>query len=48
MPAYLTLESVPESIETERLLMRPYQPGDGAQLIEALLESRAPAIRHGG
>jgi RimJ/RimL family protein N-acetyltransferase len=41
MPTYPTLEPVPESIETERLLMRPYQPGDGAQLIEALLESRA-------
>jgi RimJ/RimL family protein N-acetyltransferase len=41
MPTYPTLEPVPESIETERLLMRPYQPGDGAQVIEALLESRA-------
>jgi len=40
MTAYLTLEPVPESIDTERLLMRPYQPGDGAQLIEALLESK--------
>jgi RimJ/RimL family protein N-acetyltransferase len=41
VPTYPTLEPVPESIETERLLMRPYQPGDGAQVIEALLESRA-------
>lgn len=38
---YPTLEPVPERIETERLILRPYQPGDAQQVIEALLESTA-------
>ncbi|CAN5402172.1 GNAT family N-acetyltransferase [soil metagenome] len=41
MPTHPTLEPAPESIETERLLLRPYQAGDGAVLIEAIEESRA-------
>jgi RimJ/RimL family protein N-acetyltransferase len=38
---YPTLEPVPEELITERLLLRPYVPEDAAQVIEALLESKA-------
>ena len=38
---YPTLEPVPELIETERLILRPYRLEDAAQVLEALLESKA-------
>lgn len=38
---YPTLEPVPEEIFTKRLVLRPYRAEDAAQVIEALLESRA-------
>jgi RimJ/RimL family protein N-acetyltransferase len=41
LATYKTLEPAPESIETERLLLRPYQPGDGEAVLEAIAESRA-------
>lgn len=41
MTTHQTLEPAPETIETERLLLRPYRAGDGAALIEAIDESRA-------
>jgi RimJ/RimL family protein N-acetyltransferase len=40
MTAYQSLEPAPKTIETDRLLLRPYQPGDGAALLEAIEESR--------
>lgn len=40
-----TLERVPERIETERLILRPYEPTDAPQVIEALLESTAELDR---
>ncbi len=43
--SYPTLERVPERIETERLLLRPYEPADAPQVIEALLESTAELDR---
>lgn len=37
----LLLKNIPNSIATERLLVRQYQPGDGASINAAALESHA-------
>lgn len=34
------LREIPEELVVERVLLRPYRPGDGAQLWEAINESR--------
>ncbi|MGH2550678.1 MAG: GNAT family N-acetyltransferase [Thermomicrobiales bacterium] len=40
MATHQSLEPAPGTIETERLLLRPYQAGDGVALLEAIEESR--------
>ncbi len=53
MPEVVTpiLKEVPEEVVGERVLLRPYRPGDGAPLCEAIEESRdhhLPWIPWGG
>ena len=45
VPVAAILRDVPESIESERLKMRPPRPGDGPMVLEALRESLADLRR---